>query len=444
MTTPIADFVRDYAQKKVSRFHMPGHKGRPFLGCEAWDITEVQGADVLYAPDGIIAESEANATALFGTARTFYSTEGSSLAIKAMLALVTRTQGERAWILAARNVHKSFLYAAALLDFCVSWLEGSAEDHLCRCTVTPSDVEKGLVSCPRLPSAVYVTSPDYLGNVADLAGIAEVCRRYGVPLLVDNAHGAYLRFLEPNRHPIAMGAAMCCDSAHKTLPVLTGGAYLHVAKGYEAYAETAEHMLALFASTSPSYLILQSLDLCNRYLSEGYRERLAQCVRKVNEVKEQLRICGLKAEESEPLKLVFCPARLGFTGFELAEHFRSYGIEAEFYDETHVVLMATPELDETDWNRLISAAAHLTPRSPISIFPARKSCKQTTSGQIRRAMFAVRERLAVTEAAGRICAEAAVCCPPAVPIVLCGERIDESDIVLLRRYGIEFVDVVKE
>ena len=115
MTTPIADFVRSYAARGGARFHMPGHKGASFLGCEALDITEVTGADVLYAPEGIIAESEANATDLFGSSHTFYSAEGSTLCIKAMLALAVAGRGERPWILAARNAHKTLLSAAALL-----------------------------------------------------------------------------------------------------------------------------------------------------------------------------------------------------------------------------------------------------------------------------------------------------------------------------------------
>ena len=127
MTTPIVDFVRQYAQSGTSRLHMPGHKGQPFLGCEAWDITEIKGADELYEAEGIIARSEANATALFGTARTYYSTEGSSQCIRAMLALALQgapKTGKRPVLLAARNAHKALLYATALLDFDIQWPAG--------------------------------------------------------------------------------------------------------------------------------------------------------------------------------------------------------------------------------------------------------------------------------------------------------------------------------
>ena len=142
------------------------------------------------------------------------------------------------------------------------------------------------------PFGVYITSPDYLGGVQDIAALAEVCKDFGVPLLVDNAHGAYLRFLpQGGQHPIALGAAMCCDSGHKTLPVVTGGAYLHLGKNAPIQDEAAvRNALALFGSTSPSYLILQSLDKCNQVLSEGYPLRLLQCCGHLTRLRRELNL----------------------------------------------------------------------------------------------------------------------------------------------------------
>ena len=137
MDTPILDFVRQYADSDTVRFHMPGHKGRNKLGCEQWDITEVKGADALYEAEGIIARSEENATALFGSQRTLYSTEGSSQCIRAMLylAITNRRAGTAPVVVAARNVHKSFVYAAALLDIEVAWLWPEEETwHKIGCT----------------------------------------------------------------------------------------------------------------------------------------------------------------------------------------------------------------------------------------------------------------------------------------------------------------------
>ena len=129
------------------------------------------------------------------------------------------------------------------------------------------------------PAAVYVTSPDYLGGQLALGELARICHRHGTILAVDNAHGAYLHFMEERTHPMDVGADICCDSAHKTLPVLTGGAYLVFAKtAPKQLGEEARQALALFGSTSPSYLTLVSLDLCNAYLAEHYRERLSDTI----------------------------------------------------------------------------------------------------------------------------------------------------------------------
>ena len=189
MKTPIYDFVRTYAESDAARLHMPGHKGIEYLGCEPFDITEIGGADVLYSPDGIIMESENNATTLFGTAHTFYSTQGSTLAIQAMLTLAIngRKSDTPPTVLAARNVHKAFVNAAALLDIEVDWLYPEANSHICMSTISPDSLERALTGARY--AAVYITSPDYLGNLADVKSLSEVCSRHGVPLLVDNAYG---------------------------------------------------------------------------------------------------------------------------------------------------------------------------------------------------------------------------------------------------------------
>ena len=147
MKTPIADFVRRYQESGMVRFHMPGHKGAGFLGCESFDITEIAGADELYDARGIIAESERNAASLFGAGRTFYSTEGSSQCIRAMLRLaMLRQTGGTPLILAARNVHKAFVYGAALLGLEVRWLWPEETDSLCSCRISPAQLEAALAA----------------------------------------------------------------------------------------------------------------------------------------------------------------------------------------------------------------------------------------------------------------------------------------------------------
>ena len=444
LKAPIADFLFDYAQKESARFHMPGHKGTPFLGIEPFDITEIAGADVLYAADGIIAESEAIASSLFGTAHTFYSTEGATLAIKAMLSLVaTRSGKERPTVLAARNVHKAFVYAAAFLDLDVEWLFPEKSSHLCACPITKETVEAALLSSEKEIAAVYLTSPDYLGNLADVKGIAAVCKKANIPLLVDNAHGAYLAFGKENLHPITLGATMSADSAHKTLPVLTGGAYLQISSDADPYfSKNARAALASFASTSPSYLILASLDLANRYLANEFKQKYDLCLREINTLLQKFDEKGIPYRHGESLKITIDASRMGISGDGLAAHLRGFGIEAEFYDRDCLVLMVTPENTEADFARLLSAVEALNVKAcdgesklPDAYRPIRKMT-------IRRALLSPAETVAVEDAEGRIAASPSVSCPPAIPIVTSGEVITEKAIALFKYYGIKTVSVV--
>ena len=443
MNTPICDFVRDYTKSGTSRLHMPGHKGRAFLGCEPLDLTEIAGADELYAPDGIIADSEANASSLFGTAHTFYSTEGSSQCIRSMLflAMQNASGSGRPRILAARNVHRSFLTAAALLDLDVSWLWPETERRsLCACPISPACLDAALCGQDESPAAVYVTSPDYLGNRLDLAGLASVCHAHDLPLLVDNAHGAYLHFLTPPEHPIDLGADACCDSAHKTLPVLTGGAYLQISAGApKSFLMNARQALALFGSTSPSYLILQSLDRANAYLADGYPEALRACAERVESLRVSLCGRGWQFPAVDPLRLTLAAGAEG--GRALADRLRRGNMECEYADPDYVVLMFTPENPEEDYARVWSALSG-GPETPFSrpvplFFPPRVAMG------IRTALFAPHETLPVREAFGRVCGAPTASCPPAVPVVCCGEVIGEAEMRLLLHYGIEQIEVVR-
>ena len=437
MDTPIVDFVEGYIAQKGVRLHMPGHKGKNFLGCEALDITEIRGADALYEAEGIIAKSEENAAALFGSGRTLYSTEGSSQCIRAMLYLaVTSSRRTRPVIVAARNVHKAFVYAAALLDLEVVWLWPEESRSLCACPVMAEALERTLKTLPEPPAAVYVTSPDYLGNVQDIKALAEVAHRYGTILAVDNAHGAYLHFLDAPCHPLDLGADLCCDSAHKTLPVLTGGAYLHISKGADM-KDSAKGAMALFGSTSPSYLTLLSLDRCNRYLAQGYSDRLRGTVKRLDALRSTLRRRGWQVEESDPLRITISAP----SGTALAEQLRRHRIECEFADPDFLVLMATPENSEENFQRLLQALGENSAPTADHSLPLAKGERVCS---IRQALFGGHETIPTEEALGRVCAAPTVGCPPAIPIAVSGERIGSDALALFHYYGVETVDVRKE
>ena len=439
MKTPICDFVNAYAESGSIRMHMPGHKG---LGdVERLDITEVAGADSLYEASGIIAESERYASEIFG-AHTFYSTEGSSHAIRAMLYLLRLHAGASCRVLAARNVHKSFVSAAGHLGIEVDWIAPDAGLSYLS-TDIDTDALRKRFAAGDIPSAVYLTSPDYLGRIQPIDRIAVICHEFGVLLLVDNAHGAYLKLLSPSRHPMDLGADMCSDSAHKTLPVLTGGAYLHISKNApEMLASEAKRALSVFGSTSPSYLTLASLDRANAYIESGYREKLALFVSKVDAMKKRLSDSGYTIFGDEPLKITVAAKSYGYTGDELSSILEQSGIVPEFADRDYLVLMLTPENSDAALFKLalafskIKKKVPLTEAAPVIGLPEKRL-------SIREAMLCASEYVPTSQARGRVLAEASVGCPPAVPIAVSGEVIDDACVQAFEYYGAKRISVVK-
>jgi len=424
---------------------MPGHKGASLLGMESRDITEIAGADSLYEAAGIIAQSEDNAGALFGC-KTFYSTEGSSQCIRAMLHLVllyARRNGRKPVIAAGRNAHKAFMSAVALLGLDVQWLYPEASGSYLSCNITADKLDAQLAAMVDKPAAVYLTSPDYLGNMVDIAALAEVCHKHAVLLVIDNAHGAYLKFLPQSLHPVDLGADMCCDSAHKTLPALTGAAYLHLSREMEReLGKYVKNAMVTFGSTSPSYLVLQSLDAVNAYL-ETYPQRLSEFVPKVQALKDKLSRHGYRLYGDEALKLTIDAKPYGYKGTQIAEYLRQNNAEPEFADEDYLVLMLSVENGEACLRELDKLLCSL-PMKPAIESPAPEFARAERVMSIRDALLSDYEILPVKECEGRVLALASVGCPPAVPVLVCGERITEHSISAFLYYGIKECCVVKE
>lgn len=434
--TPIYDFVKKYAEENNTRLHMPGHKGKDILGCEKYDITEIHGADSLFEADGIIAESEKNLSAIYDTRASFYSTEGSSLCIRAMVFLAMQYGNGKKKILAGRNAHKSFLSALALCDADVDWLYG---DNLYSCNITAEKLDAALENDEYF--AVYITNPDYLGNMVHIKSLADVCHKHGLVLIVDNAHGAYLKFT--GQHPMDNGADMCCDSAHKTLGCLTGAAYLHVSKtALHPYEAGAKRAMSLFASTSPSYLVMASMDLMNAHMLDGYEAAIRQTSCLVGELKTQVSHLGFDFSGREALKININPKSAGYTGFELCELMEGEGIYPEFCDSDNLVLMFSTNNGERDFERIVSFLQGLEKKQPVAkITPKPPMLKKALS--VREAMFSRQVCVKSDGSVGRILALPCVSCPPAIPIAVCGEVLDETAVKCFEYYGIKEICVVE-
>lgn len=440
--TPIAEFVENYKNSDIIRAHMPGHKGKGDV-MNSLDITEITGADSLFEADGIIAESEKTASEIFGSYKTVFSAGGSTLCIQTMLAMCLNVCGSNR-VCAVRNCHRAFLSACAFLGADISWIFPEYENTLVSGNVSPESVERAITSGEK-PACVYITSPDYLGRLADIDSIAQVCHKHGVILAVDNAHGAYLRFIyEDNTpmHPLFHGADICCDSAHKTLPVLTGGAYLHIKNAaLERYDGYAKEIMSMFGSSSPSYLILRSLDMCNEYMKNSADHDFAEMRAASQKVKSELSPAW-QIEDGECGKLVIFAPASGYYGYELSERLRERKIECEYADKSHAVMMLTGlsadeiyKIGETlktiPQPRIIKQVPNISDLTP----PERAM-------SIREAMLSPCEAVSIDEAAGRICARAVSCCPPGIAVIAGGEVFSDREIAILREYGFDKANVV--
>lgn len=444
MNTPIYTFLQNYAKGHPLRMHMPGHKGAApvpeLASAYTYDLTEIAGADSLFEAEGIIAESEKNTAGLFGSRETVYSCGGSTLCIQAMLYLM-RQEGRR--VVAARTVHRAFLNACVLLGMEITWVYPSKSHGILSGAYTAEDFERVLSALGDTPACVYITSPDYLGHMTDIRAIAEVSHRHSAPLLVDNAHGAHLAFLEENRHPIALGADLCCDSAHKMLPCLTGCAYLHTSR--EEYAGRLKGAMSMFGSTSPSYLMLLSLDLCSRFLAEDCRAHLRRVTRAADGLREKFREKFVFASKGgDTLHLSIDTAAMGCDGRKLAAQLEQMGCYAEYAGREAVVLLLSAWESEENLERLDEClwACICTPEGTAEkppVFP-----QPEVKCGVREAALSESEVIPVSRALGRVCAGVRVPCPPAVPIVISGEWIDMQAMKTLSYYGIEEVEVIKE
>lgn len=347
----------------------------------------------------------------------------------------------------ARNAHRSAVHAAALLGLSVVWAYPETSPDGSYSPLTADEINDYLLYNDNI-QAVYITSPDYYGNLCDISSISAVCRQYGVPLLVDNAHGSHLGAFD--RHPLQLGADMTADSAHKTLPVLTGGAYLHISEAFSPpiSAPSAKSAMALFGSTSPNYLVLTSLDLARDWWTREGVQACRQAACQADKLRAMV-------SETEGLKLGFPhiaaplkdPLRLTLETTDradaryLADHLRRQGCEPEMADSRYVVCILSPFNTPADWRRLEKAiTSYAAGRSPRPKLPACFSAapppfqpEQVLSP--REALLRPHAELPASQCIGRIAAQTICPCPPGVAAVVPGERLTADITRWLTEHG---------
>ncbi|MEE5992526.1 MAG: amino acid decarboxylase [Oscillospiraceae bacterium] len=426
----VMQFLDSYADSEILRLHMPAHHGKALnsMLSRAYqlDITEILGADSLFEADGIILEGEKRTAQLYGSGSCCWSAGGSTLCIQAMLA---KMRTENRTIVSNRTVHRAFLNGCILLGLDVEWVFPKKGDIISG-EYDSEDFERKLQLLAKQgeKACIYVTSPDYRGKIQDIAGLAELCRKYGAKLLVDNAHGAHLAFLQENRHPLYLGADYCCDSFHKMLPSLTGAAVLH--SRYQDAPELKQYM-QMFGSTSPSYLIMRSIEEAVEWLEE--KQTLQDAKQKALAIRERIPYDWVG---DDPFHLT-----ISANGVDFAGQLRQHGAEPEYADKICCVMLLSPFMNESDFQRLEGILRACKPS--MSTLPPELPKAPQRACEMRKACFSEWEMIPIEKAEGRICATVQVPCPPAVPMVMSGEIFDKNWIDYMKYFGLQTVGVIK-
>ncbi len=344
--------LQAYSESDFYPYHMPGHKrkqmGRVPEGILGLDITEIDGFDNLHQAQGLLRELQERASALYRAKESFYLINGSTGGI---LSAVSAVLPEGGHLLMARNCHKSAYHAVYLRRLNVTYLYPGRAPGFDFCeAVTAGQVERALAEKPDI-GAVLIVSPTYEGRIADIGAIAQVVHKRGIPLIVDEAHGAHLGFAEgfaPGS--CTQGADLIIHSVHKTLPAMTQTALLHV-NGSLVDRERLRRFLHIYQSSSPSYLLMASIGDALEIVAKQGRERFAAFLELYREMLGHLQLCrrlrfvpweDARQGRQDIGKLVIATDRAGVSGQWLYDVLREkYHLQCEMSAETYCLAMFT-------------------------------------------------------------------------------------------------------
>lgn len=476
---PVLEALYEYQKKDPAYFQIPGHRYErgvnPALS-EAWgkdvfrfDLTESEGLDDLHDPRGVILQAQVLAAELYGADRTWFLVNGTTCGNEAMI-LAAVKPGEK--IIAARNVHKSVLSGMILAGAVPVWIspqevKGSGISG----SISPDAVEEAFCREPGA-KALILTDPTYYGVCSDLNTIAGICHGHNAYLLVDEAHGSHFYFSDRcPKGALELGADLCAQSIHKTQAGLTQASMLHFRNnGTDPPDDIIRRIgeaLKLVMSSSPSYLLMASLDCARQDMALHGREHLSRALYLADLLKSGLKkISGITLTENaegifgtDPLRVVISAAEAGISGYELRSRLFREGIATELADPENVVSVVTWGNTEEEISRFLAGAekcvaapegklVECTSRhtdirktcSGIPAVPAASMCCRIPAVPAaamtpRDAFYAETEIRPLDAAAGCVSADMAVPYPPGIPVLCPGEIITEEIIsFLLKRH----------
>ncbi len=419
LRAPVDAMLRD--AQGFARFHMPGHKGR----LDPLDMTEIARTDDLYAPQAGIAEAERMAAISCGAAHTLMLTGGATAGILAMILERVPPGGK---LLLARNAHH------AALSACV-W--GGVD------AVFTDDLPAAIRENPDA-RAVLVTRPDYYGACMNLAPVVQAAHARGMRVLVDEAHGAHFPWWEAPQSAGRLGADAWVQSAHKTLPALTGAAFLHLSGSVDA--ARARRFLRMVQTSSPPFLILRSLDNARAWMDAHGARALEDLLGLLAEFRA--RLGGLSgytdASADDPTRLVIDTRGRGLSGLDAQARLAERGVDVEMADDARVVCICTVCDRAEDFDRLYNALSAIPQGEPLPPVPPLGTTPPGPRAlSVRDAALAPQEAVPLADAVGRVASVPAGMYPPGVPLVLPGETITETCVNRLlslpgdRRFGVE-------
>lgn len=425
------------------RMHMPGHKGKlPTQWMDgAMDQTETAMTDDLFAPESGIAQAQELYAKRVGAASTLFLTGGST---SGMLAMVLSSVGEGGKMILPRNAHHSAMSACVWGDiepvFVTPQVRADGSSYM-----EETDVLDAIAQHPEA-QAVLVTRPDYYGQLTDLTKIVASAHEKNMRVLVDEAHGAHFPWQKNVKSAMACGADLCVQSAHKTLPALTGAAILHMARGIDA--SHVRRVLRMVHTSSPSFLIMRTLDGARAWMDEHGVAALETLQGQIdafwkNLAPEYRNAQTLWGGAVDPLRIVIDVTQRGYTGWEASDALMQAGIDAEMADECRVVFIPSV-WDAPDWLQIAARALNaLENRAPIAPQCDWKAIAPLRAMRLRKAALGKSEAVALERAVGRICAVSAGIYPPGVPLCTPGEKFTPEIVSRLLhapekfRFGVE-------